>query len=145
MGDGYVFDTEAIVAFLYDEPGHEAVANVLDSVFAGDREGFMAETNAGEVLYLVARFEGTNDDDPTPESLRLADRDVRALARQGLSIERADWRRAAEIKADGGLSFADAHAVTLAHERDATLIAGDDDFDDLPVDVDCRRFRTDSV
>lgn len=146
MGDGYVFDTEAVVAFLYDEPGHETVANLLDSVFAGDREGFVAETNAGEVFYLVARFEGTEDDDPTAESLRIADRDVRALARQGLSIERADWRLAAEIKAEGGLSYADAHAVALAHERDATLVAGgDDDFDDLPVQVDCRRFRSDGA
>lgn len=146
MGDAYVFDTEAIVAFLYDEPGHEAVASILDGVFAGEHEGSLAETNAGEVFYLVARFEGPDDDEPTTESRRLADRDVRALDRQGLTVERADWRLAAEIKADGGLSFADAHAVALAHERDATLVAGgDDDFDDLPVDVHCRRFRTDGV
>lgn len=141
MSNGYVFDAEAIIAFLYDEPGHESVASLLDGVFDGDREGYLSETNTSEVYYLVARFEG-DDDTPTPESLRIADRDVRALDRRGLSIERADWRIASEIKAHGGLSLADAHAVSLACTRNVTLVAGGDgDFDDLPVDVDVLRFR----
>lgn len=145
MTDAYVFDTEAVVAFLYDEPGHETVARLLDAVFAGDAEGYLAETNAGEVFYLVARFEGT-DDEPTTASLRVADRDVRALERSGLDTARADWRLAGEVKAHGGVSFADAHAVALAHERDATLVAGgDDDFDDLPIDVAVTRFRDGSA
>lgn len=146
MSESYVFDTEAIVAYLYDEPGAAAVAPVLEGAFAGDHDGRIAETNAAETMYLVARYEGTQDGRPTSESLRVADRDVRALARRGLSIERADWRLTAEIKADGGLSLADAHAVALSHERDATLLVGGDvDFDSLPVDVDRRRFREEGV
>lgn len=138
---GYVFDAEALVAFLYREPGHETVASLLAEVFDGETPGAVAETNAGEVFYLVARFEGTGGA-PTEASLRVADRDVRALERRGLSVERADWRHAAELKAGGGLSYADAHAVALAADRDATLVAGgDDDFDDLPVAVDVLRFR----
>ena len=145
MSAGYVFDTEAIIAFLYNEPGHEAVAELLDEVFTGDADGFLTETNASEVFYLVARFEG-DDDTPTDASLREADRDIRALVRQGLDLEAADWRRAAELKAGGSLSLADAYAVALAHERDATLVAGaDDDFDALPVDVDLSRFRDHGV
>ncbi|MBB6647382.1 PIN domain-containing protein [Halobellus ruber] len=145
MSDGYVFDTEAIVAFLYNEPGHETVATLLEEVFTGQSDGFLAETNASEVFYLVARFEGV-DDTPTKGSVREADRDLRALERQGLRIESADWRLAAEVKADGNLSLADAYAVALAHERDAALVAGaDDDFDELPVDVDLRRFRDHDV
>lgn len=139
--DRYVFDTEAIVAYLYTEPGHETVAALLDEVFSGESEGALAETNAGEVFYLVARFEGV-DDAPTDASLRTADRDLRALERRGVAVESADWRLAAEVKAHGSISFADAHAVALAHDRDATLVVGaDDDFDDLPVAVDVRRFR----
>ena len=145
MSGGYVFDTEAIIAFLYNEPGHEAVAELLDEVFTGDANGFLTETNASEVFYLIARFEGV-DDVPTDASLRDADRDIRALVRQGLDLEAADWRRAAELKAGGSLSLADAYAVALAHERDATLVAGaDDDFDALPVDVDLSRFRDHGV
>jgi len=145
MSGGYVFDTEAIIAFLYNEPGHEAVANLLDEVFTSDADGFLTETNSGEVFYLVARFEGI-DDVPTDASLREADRDIRALERQGLELEAADWRLAAEVKADGSISLADAYAVARAHERDATLVAGaDDDFDELSIEVDLHRFRDHGV
>jgi predicted nucleic acid-binding protein len=81
MNVGYVFDAEAIVAFLYNEPGHEAVADLLDKVFTGSADGFLTETNASEVSYLVARFEGV-DDVPTDDSLREADRDIRAVERR---------------------------------------------------------------
>src|SRR6056297_220355 len=146
MTDTYVFDTEAIVAFLYREPGHGTVADLLTDVFDGDAEGYLAEANASEVFYLVARFEGTDDDAPTDASLRTADRDVRALERRGLNVERADWRLAGEVKADGHVSLADAYAVALATDRRATLVAGaDDDFEALPVAVDLLRFRDHGV
>lgn len=146
MTDAYVFDTEALIAFLYDEPGHKTVADLLADVFETAVEGYLAEANASEVFYLVARFEGTDDDTLTDASLRTADRDLRALERRGLNIERADWRLAGELKADGHISLADAHAVALAHERDATLVAGaDDDFEELPIDVDLLRFRQSGV
>ena len=145
MSGDYVFDTEAIIAYLYKEPGHKVVANLLDEVFSGETDGFLTETNASEVFYLVARFEGT-DDTPTDTSLREADRDIRALERQGLELEAADWRLAAEVKADGSISLADTYAVALARQRDATLVAGaDDDFDDLPIEVDLYRFRDHGV
>lgn len=145
MSRGYVFDTEAIIAFLYNELGHETVAALLDEVFTGESVGVLTETNASEVFYLVARFEGT-DDTPTADSLREADRDIRALERRGLDLETADWRLAAEVKADGNISLADAYPVALAHQRGATLVVGaDNDFDALPVDVDLCRFREHSV
>ena len=141
MTDRYVFDTEAIIAYLYDEPGRRQVETYLTELATKSIEGLLAETNAAEVYYLVARFEGL-DDEPTAASLRTAERDLQALDRGGLDIERADWRLAARIKADGQISLADAHAVALAAEYDATLIVGaDDDFDHLPVDVDVVRFR----
>ena len=146
MSDAYVFDTEAIIAFLYDERGHDRVGDLLNEVEAGDAEGLLSETNASEVYYLVARYEGTPDEKPTPASLRAADRDIRTLTRRGVAVERANWRLAGEMKADGNISLADAYAVALAHGRDATVIAGgDDDFDALPVDVDVERFRDHSV
>lgn len=136
-----VFDTEAIIAYLYDEPGRDAVEELLAAVVSGEAEGYLAESNAAEVFYLVARFEGV-DDEPTRASLRTADRDLRALERWGLTFERADWRLAGEVRSSGRISLADAHGVALAHEHDATLVVGgDDDFESLPVDVDVRRFR----
>lgn len=145
MSGAYVFDTEAIVAFLYNEPGHSIVADLLSEVFTGSADGFLTEANASEVFYLIARFEGVSDA-PTETSLREADRDLRALERQGLDLDAADWRLAAEIKAHGNISLADAYAVSLTYEREATLVAGaDDDFDELPIDIDLHRFREEGV
>jgi predicted nucleic acid-binding protein len=146
MSDVYVFDTEAIIAFLYEEPGHDRVGDRLDEVDAGDADGLLSETTASEVYYLVAQYEGTAEETSTSGSLRAADRDIRTLTRRGVAVERANWRLAGEVKADGDISLADASAVALAHGRDATLIAGgDDDFDALPVDVDVERSRDHGV
>lgn len=146
MTDRYVFDTEAILAMLYAEPGGDTVRSLVDQIACGDAEGSLARANASEVLYLVARLEGTEDERPTLTSLRLADRNVRAIERSGVTIDPAGWRITGEVKAHGGISLADAAAVGLAVERDATLVAGaDDDFVDLPVDVTVQRIRTDGV
>ena len=137
----YVFDTEPLVSFLYEEPGHVDVAERLEEVEVGRSDGSIAEVTASEVFYLVARIEGV-DGRPTADSLRTADRDVRTLARRGLTLRRAGWRLAGEVKAHGGLSFADSYAVALAAERDETLVVGaDDDFDELPVKVTVERIR----
>lgn len=142
MSDAYVFDTEAIIAFLYNEPGHVWVGDLLNAVEAGEAEGFLSETNTSEVYYLVARYEGTTEDKPIPASLRAADRDIRTLQQRGVAVERADWRLAGEIKAGGNISLADAYGVALTADRDAILVAGgDDDFDELPVEITIERFR----
>lgn len=136
---GYVYDTEPLVTFLYREPGHEAVARRLESVESGADECHIADVTAAELFYLVARIEG-RDGEPTRQSLRLADRDVRSLERAGVAITRVDWDIVGEVKADGGISLADSAAVALAYHRGDTLVVGDDgDFDDLPVEVTVER------
>lgn len=141
----YVFDTEPLLGYIYDEPGYGTVADRIDAVHAGETIAAMADSIAAEVCYKVARYQGDSDR-PTPESLRMADRDVRALERMGITIERADWRLAGQIKAHGGLSLADAFAVALAVEHDATLLVGGDaDFDALPVEVEIERIRDEGV
>lgn len=137
----YVFDTEPLVAFLYGEPGHGDVAQRLGEVEVGRAEGSIAEVTASAVFYLIARIE-CEEESPTRDSLRVADRDVRALGRRGVVLRRADWLLAGEIKARGGLSLGDSYAVALARERGATLVVGTDDlFDDLPVDVTVERIQ----
>ena len=136
---GYVFDTEPLIAFLYREPGHEAAARRLARVESGDATGRIADVTAAELFYLIARIEG-RDGRPTQHSLRLADRDVRSLERGGVAISRVDWDLAGEVKAAGGISLADAYAVALAyHHGDALVVEGDDDFDELPVEVTVER------
>jgi predicted nucleic acid-binding protein len=123
MSGGYVFDTEAIVAFRYTEPGHEAVADLLAEVFDGASEWFLDETNASDVFSLVAQLGGV-DETSTDPSLRDADRDLRALERRGVRIVSADRCLATEVNTDGDISLADVYAVALAHDHDAILVAG---------------------
>ena len=141
----YVLDTEPLIAFLYEEPGYEVVEDHLTRIEAGDVDGAIAEVIASELLYKFARLEG-EDGMATPESLETSERDIRVLGRRGLAIERAPWRLAGEIKSDGGLSLADAYAVALAAEKDATLLVGtDEDFDALPIDITIERIREEGV
>lgn len=144
MSGGYVFDTEPLIAFLYEEEGHETVMDYLTLVSDGNRDGAISEVNASELLYLIARIEGGGT--ATEESLRAAERDLRTLRRRGLEVKPADWFVAGEVKADGGISLADAYAVSLALKESATLVVGgDNDFDSLPVDIDVERFRDHGV
>jgi len=139
-GPRLVFDTEPLIAFLYDEPGHEVVADRLKRVEAGDVDAAIATVIASELLCLIGRIEG--DGTATAATLQLAEEKIRVLERRGVAIEHAKWRLAGEIKAGGGLSLADAYAVALASEHDATLVAGADaDFNELPVDVEIERIR----
>lgn len=73
--------------------------------------------------YLVARFEGI-DEKPTRDSLRAADRDLRALERWGLRIERADWRLAPEVMADGTSRSVEPGYTLHARDRLAYRYAG---------------------
>lgn len=141
----YVIDTEPLIALLYEEPGSEVVEDVLARIETGDAEGMMAAVTASELLYKVARIEVDRGVAPD-EAISMAARDVRVFERRWLPIEDAFWRAAGEIKAHGGLSLADAFAVALALDHDATLLVGaDEDFDDLPVDVEIQRIRDEGV
>ena len=143
----YVFDTEPIVAWLHDEPGSERVQALLHEVTAGEREGVIADVNAAEIVYLDARLLAVarGDREPTVEDIAEGIYDVTMIERAGVRIEDAGWRGAGRIKAPGGLSLGDAYAVAHAVGCDGTLVVGaDDDFDDLPVDIDIHRFRDES-
>ena len=145
MNQPYVFDTEALIAFFYQEEGHSIIRSLLAEVSSGEINGYIAEINATETLYLLARYNG-RDGKPTPDSLHIAEQQIRGLQMQGITITVPSWQLAAKIKAHGNISLADAYAAALSHEREATLVVGaDDDFQDLPVSVELLRFRDTAV
>lgn len=78
-----VFDTEPLFTLLCEEPGHEAVAETMREVDSGAVDGFLAEVNASERLYLVARVESPGEA-VTQRALRTATRDVNGLTRAEL-------------------------------------------------------------
>lgn len=124
-----VLDTWAVSALLRDEPAAEDVQRLLVN-----ERSVMSSVNLGEVYYVALRDYGR----------QLATTMVERM-RRSIEIEDPDWslvRSAAEIKARGGLSYADAFCVATAQRHSAPLYTGDPeiialDGDDLQV-VDLR-------
>lgn len=134
----YIFDTEPLLAYLYDEPGADTVADRLRAVHADDATGLLSHATAIEVVYKVARLETGHPDQVSPgeDELDIGKRDLNVFQGFGLSIDTPAWEGVARIKASGGISLGDSYAVALADERDGTLVVGGDPaFDDLPVEV----------
>jgi predicted nucleic acid-binding protein len=144
----YVFDTEPLVAYFYDEPGAGLVTDRLQAIDADDATGAIAHPTATEVVYKIARLETGAPNRHTPEAAHLeaGARDLRVLQGFGVTVEMPPWRTVARIKAAGGISLGDAYAAALAAETDASLVVGaDPEFDDLPVAVDLQRIRDEPV
>lgn len=134
----YIFDTEPLLGYLYDEPGADAVADRLRTIQADDATGLLSHATAVEIIYKVARLETGQPDQMGPDETELdvGKRDLRVFQGFGLGIETPSWEGVAKVKAAGGISLGDSYAVALADERDGTLVVGDDpEFADLPVAV----------
>jgi predicted nucleic acid-binding protein len=111
-----VFDAYAIMTLLEDEPG----ADIINDLLMDDNtEILMSAVNLGEVYYILLRRSGKSAAEEVIENI---------LLEETIKIEEAQWVRvknAAEIKAGGGLSYADAFALSLAREFQAKLVTGD--------------------
>jgi predicted nucleic acid-binding protein len=124
-----VLDAWAVLAFLRDEAAAERVQAAILTGTA-----LISSINLGEVLYWTIRERGER------EARELIER-VRAV----LGVEAPDWplvSAAAEIKAAGGLSYADAFCVATARRHQAPLYTGDPEivaFDGFVDVVDLRK------
>ncbi len=121
-----VLDTWGLMAHLRDEPAAEMVRDGWLSEGAA-----MCSVNLGEALHMEIRARGAKDAGSTVED-----------ARRELIVIDPDWElvvSAAKIKAQGGLSYADAFAIATAEHLKAPLWTGDPEIIDraekLPCDV----------
>lgn len=136
----YIFDTEALIAFAFDEDGSEQVEDYLKQVFSGDAEGYVNIINLTELRYVSVRL----------GSKAKADTFIHYLQQKGLNIVDAGrvWESAADYKDQYKMSLADAYATASATTIGGTLLVGaDDDFDEIltSTDIDIERFRENSV
>jgi predicted nucleic acid-binding protein len=114
---GYVLDTTAVMAVILEEPGAEQVRNV---VYGSERVTlpFLVLT---EVEYKLLRIRHEVVD----EGLATLDSWPVHVAESYFT-----WRRkAAQVKAAGRISFADAWVAALALLQDAELVHKDPEFD----------------
>ena len=125
---GKVLDSFALIAYFRDEPGAEAVENLLVTAGKKDTPLHMTDVNYAEVKYSIVKKDGT------------AAWEEAAKILQGLPIDfhfttRALADMAADFKARFKISLAEAFAAALAKEKKAELVTGDPEFKPLEKEI----------
>src|SRR6202451_2158575 len=123
-----VLDSSALIAYFRDEPGAEAMENMLVSAGKKDSPLLMTDVNYAEVKYSIMKKDGA---EAWAEAAKVL---------QGLPIDfhpttRALADFAADFKTRFKLSLADAFAAALAKERKAELVTGDLEFKALEKEI----------
>jgi len=123
-----VLDSFALISYFRDEPGAEAVENLL--VVAGKKDSplHMTDVNYAEVKYSIVKKDGAKAWQEAAKVLQGLPIDFHSTTR-----EMADT--AADFKARFKMSLADAFAAALAKERKAELVTGDLEFKTLEKEI----------
>ena len=116
MNRKVVFDAYAILTLLEDDAGAQTVADLLT-----DQEItiLLSAINLGEIYYIILRRNGEQAAEEVLQSI---------LLEESLTLIETPWARVketAKIKAQGGVSYTDAFALSLAKEFQAPLVTGD--------------------
>jgi ribonuclease VapC len=116
-----VFDSHAILKWTQMESGYKKVKSLLKDCQDGTFTGFISQINLGEVYYKSIRAVG----------IERARQFLDNFERLPLTILVPDrnliWK-AAEIKAEFSISYADCFAVATAMGLGAKVVTGDPDF-----------------
>ena len=116
-----IFDSFAILKYYQDEPGAGRVEKILRSAQHDSVKVVMNEINLGEVYYLTIRRIGL---EPAKENLER----LMTLPIEIVSPDSELILRAAEIKAQFAISYADCFAVATAERFSGSILTGDLEF-----------------
>lgn len=116
--NAYVFDSFALLALLQKEKGQTQVAELVAQTQENDTTLYLSLINWGEILYITEREHGAR----IAETLM---QDIDRLPIALMDVNRARVASAARIKGNYAVSYADAFAIALAQELNATLVTGD--------------------
>jgi predicted nucleic acid-binding protein len=118
---GKVLDSFALLAYFRDEPGAEAVENLLVAASRKDTALLMTEVNYAEVKYCLIKKDGQAAWQEAANVLPGL-----PIAFHPATRELADM--AADLKSRVSFSLADAFAAALARRHKADLVTGDLEF-----------------
>lgn len=117
----YVLDAFAVLALFRDEPGADAVEDLIRRARQGDALLAMSVVNLGEVVYRTIRKRGV-------EAAADALARIGELPVEAVEVDRALATDAAYLKGRHRISYADCVAAALARRLGGTLVTGDPDF-----------------
>lgn len=121
MTTRYLFDSHALLAFFQKEEGSEIVAKILRKSAKQLLDKFISVINLGEIVYMTQRRFGNN------KKVEILGR-VHQLGFNILPAPDSLVYKAAELKAEYPISYADCFALSCALEHSATLVTGDPEF-----------------
>ena len=121
MTGGYLFDSHALLAFFQKEKGAEIVANILRESVEQRLDQLISVINLGEIIYMTKRRFGDQ------KKMEILGR-VHQLGFKVLPAPEPLVYKAAELKAEYPISYADCFALACALEHSATLVTGDPEF-----------------
>jgi predicted nucleic acid-binding protein len=123
-----VLDSHAVLAFLFQERGHEKVLDLLEKAVQANQVLFVASPNWAEVRYIVERKVGV-------ARWHEARQKLLGLPLEIVSADQALSELAGEIKAVKKMSLADCFAAALAKMKKAEIYTGDPEFKAMEKDL----------
>ena len=107
MKNRYLFDSHSLLAFFQKEKGAKVVAEILQKSINQSFDRFICVINLGEIIYIIKRRYGDI------KKLEIMAR-IHQLGLKILPASESIVFKAAEIKADYPISYADCFALTSA-------------------------------
>jgi len=121
MTSRYLFDSHALLAFFQEEKGTEVVAKILRRALKQRLDRLICVINLGEIIYMTKRRFGDR------KKVEILGR-VYQLGFKVLPAPESLVYKAAELKAEYPISYADCFALACAREHSASLVTGDPEF-----------------
>jgi predicted nucleic acid-binding protein len=116
-----VLDSYAVLAFLFQESGHEKIVALLEKAAEADKTLLIAAPNWVEVRYMIERKVGI-------AQWREARAKLLGLPIEIVPADQELAESAGEIKATKKMSLADCFAAALAQQKKVDLYTGDPEF-----------------
>ena len=124
----YVIDSFAMIAFFEDEPGAEKVADVLNALMKQKAKAFMSMINWGEVYYNTMRVQGINKAEEVIGQ-------IKKYPIQLVSVDQGLTYKAAKLRGEHKIAYADCFAAALSSKLKAPVITGDPEFKKLEPEI----------
>jgi predicted nucleic acid-binding protein len=119
-----VLDSYAVLAFLFEEAGHEKIRSLFEKAAESDKALLIAAPNWAEIRYMIERKVGRVQWHEARSKLL-------GLPLEIVPVDQELAELAGEIKATRKMSLADCFAAALAKQRKADLYTGDPEFEAL--------------
>jgi len=116
-----VLDSYAVLAWIQDEPGAQLIEDLLYRAQSNQEDLLMNMINLGEVFYRCARVKDL------PFARDMLEK-VKLLPLKIVSCSDDLVLKAAEIKAEFPIAYADALALATAIRENARILTGDPEF-----------------